>query len=126
VVIFGRLTPSTGFSKTALSSHSFLNSDDRAANLRRMVASPQPLPSRYVRQALTWARLTSRSWAGVETGAKARNSVIARSYVFLGWALSRLANHSTSGGISARSEIEKRRGTGISQLQRILFHDDNF
>ena len=54
----GRFTPSTGLPATALLSHRYSNSEDRAESLRRMVGGDSSRAFQISRQAMTCARVT--------------------------------------------------------------------
>src|SRR5262245_60224438 len=60
----GRFTPFTGLCTTALRSQRYSNSDATAESLRRIVEPSQPLPSNSLRQAIRWARVTTRNTSG--------------------------------------------------------------
>jgi hypothetical protein len=96
----GRLTPRTGLWLTALTSQRWSNREATAASLRRMELGAKPRRSKSFRQAMRWARVTCRISSGLVTPAKAVNSFTSWRYARRVRGLSRLANHSSSGGIS--------------------------
>src|SRR6266446_5856071 len=104
LVTFGRFTPFTGLCTTALRSQRYSNRDETAESLRRIVDPSFPLPSRSLRQAMRWARVTTRNTSGLEMRVKRMKSLRSLWYARRVWGLVMLANHSISGGTSARSK----------------------
>src|SRR2546421_760002 len=103
-VFFGRFTPLTGLCTTALRSQRYSNRDDTAESLRRIVDPSFPLPSRSLRQAMRWARVTTRKTSGLVMRVKRIKSLRSFWYARRVCGLVMLANHSISGGTSARSK----------------------
>src|SRR6266705_1263117 len=104
LVTLGRFTPFTGLWTTALRSQRYSNSDDTAESLRRIVDPSHPLPSRSLRQAIKCAWVTTRNTSGFEMRAKRIKSLRSFWYARRVCGLVMLANHSISGGTSARSK----------------------
>src|SRR5437016_3504731 len=103
LVTLGRFTPFTGLCTTALRSQRYSNSDDTAESLRRIVDPSFPLPSRSLRQAMRWARVTTRNTSGLVIRVKRMKSLRSFWYARRVWGFVMFANHSISGGTSAKS-----------------------
>src|SRR6266851_6272064 len=103
LVTLGRFTPFTGLCTTALRSQRYSKSDETAESLRRIVDPSFPLPSRSLRQAMRWARVTTRNTSGLVMRAKRIKSLRSFWYARRVCGFVMLANHSISGGTSARS-----------------------
>src|SRR5438094_1038307 len=103
LVTLGRFTPLTGLCTTALRSQRYSKSDETADSLRRMVDPSHPLPSKSLRQAIKCARVTTRNTSGFEMRAKRIKSLRSFWYARRVCGFVIFANHSISGGTSARS-----------------------
>src|SRR5882672_7774207 len=104
LVTLGRFTPFTRLCTTALRSQRYSNRDETAESLRRIVDPSFPLPSRSLRQAMRCARVTTRNTSGLVMRANRMKSLRSFWYARRVWGLVMLANHSISGGTSARSK----------------------
>src|SRR5438552_17793507 len=104
LVTLGRLTPFTGLCTTALRSQRYSKSDETAESLRRIVEPSHPLLSNCLRQAIKCTRATIRNTSGFEMRAKRMKSLRSFWYARRVWGLVMLANHSISGGTSAKSK----------------------
>src|SRR3989441_8283632 len=104
LVTLGRFTPLTGLWTTALRSQRYSNSDETAESLRRMVDPSHPLLSRSLRQAIKCARVTTRNTSGFEMRAKRMKSLRSFWYARRVCGFVMFANHSISGGTSAKSK----------------------
>src|SRR2546423_2722029 len=103
LVTFGRFTPFTGLWTTALRSQRYSNRDETAESLRRIVEPSHPLPSNSLRQAIKCARVTMRNTSGFEMRANRMKSLRSFWYARRVCGFVMLANHSISGGTSAKS-----------------------
>src|SRR2546430_16150354 len=103
LVILGRFTPFTGLCTTALRSQRYSNRDETAESLRRIVDPSFPLPSRSLRQAMRWARVTTRKTSGLVMRVKRMKSLRSFWYARRVCGFVVFANHSISGGTSAKS-----------------------
>src|SRR5256886_4062427 len=103
LVTLGRFTPLTGLCTTALRSQRYSKRDETAESLRRIVDPSFPLPSRSLRQAMRWARVTTRNTSGLEMRVKRMKSLRSVWYARRVCGFVMFANHSISGGTSARS-----------------------
>src|SRR6266853_5907645 len=99
-----RFTPFTGLCTTALRSQRYSNRDETAESLRRIVDPSFPLPSRSLRQAMRCARVTTRNTSGLVIRAKRMKSLRSFWYARRVCGFVMLANHSITGGTSARSK----------------------
>src|SRR5712691_1854192 len=104
LVTLGRFTPCTGLCTTALRSQRYANNDETAESLRRMVDPSHPLRSKSLRHAIRCARVTTRNTSGLVMRAKRMKSLRSFWYARRVCGLVMLANHSISGGTSARSK----------------------
>src|SRR5439155_20289915 len=104
LVTLGRFTPCTGLWTTALRSQRYANRDETADSLRRMVDPSHPLLSRSLRHAIKCARVTTRNASGLVMRAKRMKSLRSFWYARRVCGLVMFANHSISGGTSARSK----------------------
>src|SRR5215510_11217074 len=100
----GRFTPFTGLCTTALRSQRYSNNDETADSLRRIVDPSHPLPSRSLRHAIKCARVTTRNTSGLVMRAKRMKSLRSFWYARRVCGLVMFANHSISGGTSAKSK----------------------
>src|SRR2546430_9315568 len=118
LVILGRFTPFTGLCTTALRSQRYSNRDETAESLRRIVDPSFPLPSRSLRQAMRWARVTTRKTSGLVMRVKRIKSLRSFWYARRVCGFVIFANHSISGGTSAKSRnsfaLSARALVGIS------------
>src|SRR2546421_1201816 len=103
LVTLGRFTTFTGLCTTALRSQRYSNRDETAESLRRMVEPSFPLFSRSLRQAMRWARVTTRKTSGLVMRANRMKSLRSFWYARRVCGFVMFANHSISGGTSARS-----------------------
>src|SRR6266581_9188781 len=103
LVTLGRFTPLTGLCTTALRSQRYSKRDETAESLRRIVDPSFPLPSRSLRQPMRCARVTTRNTSGFEMRAKRMKSLRSFWYARRVRGFVMFANHSISGGTSARS-----------------------
>src|SRR2546430_977444 len=104
LVTLGRFTPLTGLCTTALRSQRYSKRDETAESLRRIVDPSFPLPSRSLRQAMRWARVTTRKTSGLVMRVKRIKSLRSFWYARRVCGFVMFANHSISGGTSARSK----------------------
>src|SRR5262249_6258239 len=122
-VAFGRFTPFTGLCTTALRSQRYSNRDETAESFRRIVEPSHPLPSRSLRQAIRCARVTTRNTSGLLMRANRMKSLRSLWYAGRVCGFVMFANHSISGGTSARSKnsfaLKARARVGISA--RVVF-----
>ena len=100
-VAFGRFTPFTRLCTTALRSQRYSNSDETAESLRRIVEPSHPLLSRSLRQAIKYARVTTRNTSGLVIRANRIKSLRSFWYARRVCGFVMLAHHSISGGTSA-------------------------
>src|SRR5713101_4211692 len=104
LVTLGRFTPFTGLCTMALRSQRYSKSDETAESFRRIVEPSHPLLSNCLRQAIKCARVTIRNTSGCEMRANRMKSFRSFWYARRVCGFVMLANHSISGGTSARSK----------------------